>query len=334
MEGIIVNEHNLEVLSQYDIVVEKTARGRGTYLVWTDKGVYQLFEYSGTDARLEFEWELLSYIMEAGFKNVDYIFKTKEGELYCRDFFGTKYILKKAFSGKECDLKKDFDIYMAVETLARLHLLTKNIENEEIRKYGNSSNSLVEQYGKHNVEMSRVRKYIRNKNRRTRFEYDILTGFDEYYGYATDAYLALKESKYSSLREKSLTDFSICHGTYNYHNVLMLDRDVAVVNFNHANVNLQLEDVYFFLRKIMEKHDWNVKLGNQMINKYSGIKPISDDEWDVLKILLMYPEKYWKVLNQYNNARKSWIPDKNASKLLAVYGKQQLKMDFVKKIWT
>ena len=329
-----MNEHNLEVLSQYDIVVEKTARGRGTYLVWTDKGVYQLFEYSGTDARLEFEWELLSYIMEAGFKNVDYIFKTKEGELYCRDFFGTKYILKKAFSGKECDLKKDFDIYMAVETLARLHLLTKNIENEEIRKYGNSSNSLVEQYGKHNVEMSRVRKYIRNKNRRTRFEYDILTGFDEYYGYATDAYLALKESKYSSLREKSLTDFSICHGTYNYHNVLMLDRDVAVVNFNHANVNLQLEDVYFFLRKVMEKHDWNVKLGNQMINKYSGIKPISDDEWDVLKILLMYPEKYWKVLNQYNNARKSWIPDKNASKLLAVYGKQQLKMDFVKKIWT
>ena len=334
MEGIIVNEHNLEVLSQYDIVVEKTARGRGTYLVWTDKGVYQLFEYSGTDARLEFEWELLSYIMEAGFKNVDYIFKTKEGELFCRDFFGTKYILKKAFSGKECDLKKDFDIYMAVETLARLHLLTKNIENEEIRKYGNSSNSLVEQYGKHNVEMSRVRKYIRNKNRRTRFEYDILTGFDEYYGYATDAYLALKESKYSSLREKSLTDFSICHGTYNYHNVLMLDRDVAVVNFNHANVNLQLEDVYFFLRKVMEKHDWNVKLGNQIINKYSGIKPISDDEWDVLKILLMYPEKYWKVLNQYNNARKSWIPDKNASKLLAVYGKQQLKMDFVKKIWT
>ena len=242
--------------------------------------------------------------------------------------------MKKAFSGKECDLKKDFDIYMAVETLARLHLLTKNIENEEIRKYGNSSNSLVEQYGKHNVEMSRVRKYIRNKNRRTRFEYDILTGFDEYYGYATDAYLALKESKYSSLREKSLTDFSICHGTYNYHNVLMLESDVAVVNFNHANVNLQLEDVYFFLRKIMEKHDWNVKLGNQMINKYSGIKPISDDEWDVLKILLMYPEKYWKVLNQYNNARKSWIPDKNASKLLAVYGKQQLKMEFVKKIWT
>ena len=333
MEGTIVNEHSLEVLSQYDIVVEKTARGRGTYLVWTDKGIYQLFEYNGTEARLNFEWKLLMYIIEAGFENVDLIYKTKEDELFCRDFFGTKYILKKNFVGKECDLKKDSDIFKAVDTLANLHLLINHIEDEELKKYGNSSTSLLEQYGKHNRELNRVRRYIRNKNRRTKFEYDILGKFDEYYGYAIDAYKALEESEYIKLREKSLADCSICHGTYNYHNVLMIDKDVAVVNFNHANIDMQLEDLYFFLRKVMEKHDWNVKLGYQMINRYGAIKSISDEEWEVFKIMLMYPEKYWKVLNQYNNARKSWIPDKNASKLQAVYDKQELKMDFVKKIW-
>ena len=47
----------------------------------------------------------------------------------------------------------------------------------------------------------------------------------------------------------------------------------------------------------------------------------------------MYPEKYWKIINQYNNGKKSWIPDKNVEKLQAVYGKQHLKIDFVKKIW-
>ena len=149
-----------------------------------------------------------------------------------------------------------------------------------------------------------------------------------------DAYLALKESSYEKLRESSLADCSVCHGTYNYHNVLMLDKDVAVVNFDHANINVQIEDVYFFLRKVMEKHDWNVKLGYQIINKYGAINSISDEEWEVFKIMLLYPEKYWKVLNQYNNARKSWIPDKNAAKLQAVYEKQELKMNFVKRIWT
>ena len=334
MEGTIVNEHNLEVLSQYDIVVEKTARGRGSYLVWTDKGIYQLFEYNGTEARLDFQWRLLKYIMEAGFENVDLIYKTKEDELCCKDFYGTKYILKKSFNCKECDFKKEADIFKAVEVLARLHLMTKNIENEELRKYGSNSNSLLEQYEKHNVELSRVRKFIRNKNRRTKFEYDILRGFDEYFGYAKDAYIELSKSDYSKLRKAAINDFSVCHGTYNYHNVLMIDSGVAVVNFDHANINMQLEDVYFFLRKVMEKHDWNVKLGYQMINKYCGINPISDSEWQIFKIMLMYPEKYWKVLNQYNNSRKSWIPDNNAGKLQAVYAKQQLKIDFIKNIWT
>ena len=334
MEGTIVNEHSLDVLNQYDLVVEKTARGRGTYLAWTDKGIYQLFEYNGTEARLNFEWNLLMYIMEMGFENMDILYRTKEGGLYCRDFYGTKYIMKKYFNGKECDLKKESDILKATETLARLHLLIEHVENEELIKYGNSSTSLIEQYEKHNREMNRVRRFIRNKNRRTKLEYDILGKFDEYYGYATDAYKAIKESNYSILREKSLKEGSICHGTYNYHNVLMVDRDVAVVNFDHANINVQIEDVYFFLRKVMEKHDWNVRLGDQIINKYGSIKPISNEEWNVFKIMLMYPEKYWKVLNQYNNARKSWIPDKNACKLQAVYGKQELKMEFVKNIWT
>ena len=333
MEDTIVNEHSLEVLSQYDIVVEKTARGRGTYLVWTDKGIYQLFEYNGTEARLDFERKLLSYIIDAGFNNVDLLYKTKEDELLCRDFYGTKYILKRAFNGKECDLKKDTDILKAMDTLARLHLLTNHIDNEELRKYGSNSTSLIENYQKHNKEMNRVRKFIRNKNRRTKFEYDILEKFDEYYGYAVDAYMALCDSEYNNLRDDALRNFSICHGTYNYHNVVMLDKEVAVVNFDHANVNMQLEDVYFFVRKVMEKHDWNVKLGYQMINRYSAIKPISDVEWQVFKVMLMYPEKYWKVLNQYNNARKSWIPDKNACKLQAVYDKQKLKMEFVKRIW-
>ena len=333
MEGTTVNEHSLEVLGQFDIVVDKTARGRGSYLVWSDKGLFQLFEYCGTEARLEFESRLLMYIGKAGFENVDTIYKTKEDMLFCKDYAGVKYILKRCFSGKECDIKKHSDIIKAVETLARLHLLLDNIDDEELREYECNSVSLMEQYKKHNREMQRVRTYIRNKNRRTKFEYNILTGFEEYYSYAVDAYSALEDSDYDVLREQAIKDFHICHGSYNYHNVLLVDNGVAVVNFNHANVNLQLEDLYFFVRKVMEKHDWDVRLGSQIIDKYSSIKPISESEWQVLKIFLMYPEKYWKILNQYNNSRKSWIPDKNVEKLQAVYDKQQKKMEFVKNIW-
>ena len=96
---------------------------------------------------------------------------------------------------------------------------------------------------------------------------------------------------------------------------------------------MQLEDLYFFFRKLMEKHDWDVKLGSEIIDKYSAVRPINEKEWEILKVMLMYPEKYWKILNRYSNSRKSWIPDKNESKLQAVYEKQQMKMNFIKEIW-
>lgn len=333
MEGKAVNEHSLEVLNQYEISVEKTARGRGTYLIWSDKNMYQLFEYNGTDARLGFLRRLLTYIFEAGFENVDILYGTKEGELYSKDYAGNKYILKKYFGGRECDIKKNSDIISAVETLAKIHNLTSNIKDEELRGYDIVSPSLIEQYGKHNREIKRVRTFIRNKNRRTKFEYDILDKFDEYYDYAAFAYNSLIESDYLDIKKQATDDLSICHGAYNHHNVVMCDESVAVINFDHANINMQLEDLYFFFRKLMEKHDWDVKLGSEIIDKYSAVRPINEKEWEILKVMLMYPEKYWKILNRYSNSRKSWIPDKNESKLQAVYEKQQMKMNFIKEIW-
>ena len=100
-----MNERSLEVLSQYDIIVEKTARGRGAYLVWTDKGFYELFEYSGTEGRLKYESELLNYIRETGFDRVDIIEKTNEGKLYSEDEMGVKYVLKRWYEGRECVVK-------------------------------------------------------------------------------------------------------------------------------------------------------------------------------------------------------------------------------------
>ena len=60
---------------------------------------------------------------------------------------------------------------------------------------------------------------------------------------------------------------------------------------------------------------------------------MSQEENRILKIMLMYPEKFWKVVNQYYNSNKSWIPDKNVEKLRAVYEGQLKKEEFIKKMW-
>ena len=104
------------------------------------------------------------------------------------------------------------------------------------------------------------------------------------------------------------------HGEYNYHNILMVQGDynykkepyrIATTNFEKFKRDVQVEDLYYFLRKVMEKHGWKERLGDNMINAYSAIRPITDAELEYLKIRLIYPEKFWKIANSYYHSNKA-----------------------------
>ena len=44
-----------------------------------------------------------------------------------------------------------------------------------------------------------------------------------------------------------------------------------MIEFNRMHLGMQMEDLYHFMRKVMEKHDWNLKLGSSMLEAYSRI---------------------------------------------------------------
>ena len=44
------------------------------------------------------------------------------------------------------------------------------------------------------------------------------------------------------------------------------------------------------------------------------------------------PEKFWKIINQYINSNKSWIPDKNVDKLRKVIEQNERRRELIDKI--
>ena len=107
--------------------------------------------------------------------------------------------------------------------------------------------------------------------------------------------------------------YHVCHGELNQHHILMGRTYVAVTEFNKMHLGLQTEDLYYFMRKVMEKHDWDRRLGLSMLEAYERVLPLSDTDRACLYCLFLYPEKYWKQINFYYNANKAWIPEKNAT---------------------
>ena len=95
-------------------------------------------------------------------------------------------------------------------------------------------------------------------------------------------------------------------------------------------MGIQLMDLYYFMRKVLEKHNWDVELGSILLEDYNRILPISKDEMKVLHAMFLYPEKYWKQMNFYYNTNKVWIPDKNLEKLKKAAEQKSIRAAFLK----
>ena len=321
-----MNEKSLEVLKQYDFEVNRVLRGRGGMILNTDRGVKLFLECVKSDKYYERENDITRRVADSGFLWVDTYVQNTSGEILTPDEDGRRFYVKDWYEGKECDTKSQEDILKSVRTLARLHILMKMEPVEEYRE-----RSLREEYLRHNQELRKIRKFIRNKGASNVFEKNYLASVEQFLERAQYAVKLLDETDYDDLRERAWREGQVCHGEYNQHNILMLKNDhfgTAVTNFGHWSFDIQIADLYRFMRKILEKYNWNLELAGEMLREYHKIRPISAEEWKNLRVRFTYPEKYWKLANYYYSHKKVWISEKNVEKLQNLIRQREIWENF------
>lgn len=326
-----MKDYSLNVLEQYDIEVNSTRKVRGAVLCDTDVGALLLTEAAVSDHKLPVLEMLLTKISGCGYERVDSIFINKEGELVTEAEDGTRYVLKCWFSGRECDVKREQEVLEAVRNLARLHRMMK-LPGEESGEF--PGNNLQEEFRRHNRELRKVRTFIRNRTAKGTFEQVVLEHFEAMYLWAEQAEKKLLSSAYERLTQTSREEGTIIHGDYNYHNVWMTPKGIATTNFEHFANDIQASDLYYFMRKVLEKHEWNTELGRAMLRVYQEIMPLSEEERDYLAIRFSYPEKFWKLINSYYHSNKAWIPEKDVEKLRTVIAQTERKKRFLESIFS
>lgn len=317
------------VVEQYGLTAENMYRGRGAILCETKEGLKILKEFGGAHNKLAMQRELQEHICEAGFPRTDRILLNQEGELVTADSEGTPYYVRNWFHGRECDTKSAGDIRKGALELAKLH---KVMHLPTVPEY--TRESLVMEYTRHNAELRKVRKFILKKRRKNPFEDRILACMSEFLQEGEAAVEALKNSDYEQLRAQALEAGCVCHGEYNQHNILISDGTAAVTNFGRWNFDVQVTDLYQYLRKIMEKNNWDIRLASQILDTYERERSLSAAEWRNLQIRLMYPWKFWKLVNCYAGNNKAWISGKNLEKLEQIAGQQESWKKFIKKLFS
>lgn len=316
----------------YDLEVNSARRVRGAVLYDTEQGPYLLKEVSGAESRISVLNELYKHVEEQGYGGVDRIIPDREGNLVSCLEDGERFLLKKWFQGRECEVRRASDILEASGNLAKLHsVMQKALPGEVV-----VAEPLQDTYLKHDRELKKVRKFIRKQSPKGEFEFAFLKCFDQMYQWADAAEEILRSSGYRRLYEQSVSDHCMIHGEYNYHNVLMkreTEEVEATTNFDKFKRDVQVEDLYYFLRKVMEKHGWKERLGDNVLNAYSAIKPLTEEEVEYVKLRLAYPEKFWKIASAYYHSNKAWISAKSIEKLKLSIRQTSEKKRFLEQVF-
>lgn len=323
-----------ELLAQYDVVVYRAGRIKGAWILETDQGMKQLGSCSYSEGKVRFEQRLKEYVTEQGFHTVDQFVPSREGNFLVQGPYNEMFVMRNWFSGEECDAKNREHVLQAVRVLARLHCAMHHMELSEEEKRFCRQPELPQMLEKRNKELRRVRTYIRSKKQKSFFEQKFLSQFDMQYAMAEQAGEILDAEEYREAYRTALEQGVMLHGNYTHHSIQFLAKgNQLVTGFERAENGIQIPDFYLLFRKMMEKWDWDVSLGDSMISEYDKIRRITEIEWKLLKVLLVYPEKFWKVANQYYNNRKSWIPEKNMQKLLQTMEQADRKEESIRAIF-
>ena len=322
----------------------RTSRVRGGILCETRQGCRLLKEYRGSEARMEQVQQVLSQLEDLTEVAVDRVIPNREGGWITPDSDQTPYVVKEWNGGRECDLTMEEEVLEGVAMLASLHRGLRQIEGEGFTQ----EDTLLKEYTRHNAELRRARNFVRKVRHKSELELVMMGSFAQYYEQALEAQRLLErweQGESNSLEKKSDTEAEenkpnsmegasgyLCHGEYSHHHILYDGEFAMVTDFMAMTRGVQVSDLYYFMRKAMEKRGFDLEFGERMLEAYDRQLPLTTEDRRYLYIRFLYPEKYWKQINYYFNSNKAWTPARSTQKILALQElepKRQKFLDFL-----
>lgn len=309
-----------QILGAYPQEFTGNSKGRGAILCTDSEGVYLLKEYTGSESRLEILEQVLNFLSENKILT-EKLVRTSEGEVCYKDTDGSRYYMRTYFQGRECDTKNKDEILTVIHHMAKLHELLSGYDFAEQSFFEGTGDE--NQWARHTRELKKVRNYVRAKKKKNAFEEEFVKNYAHY---MEQAERVLDLEKQTSVPEQAR---QLCHGDFNQHNLLFTKNGLAITGFERMRVDAAVSDLANFMRKILEKHSWNSGLGMDMFLAYNGQRQLEPWELQQLYMRLLYPEKFWKIVNHYYNARKTWVSGRNIEKLASLAAQEQKREEFL-----
>lgn len=265
--------------------------------------------------RINFISEVKEHLLKNGFINIDANIETRDGAAFISYNDQTLY-LTNLIQGRECNLDSREETIRSSRMLAKMHKASCGFtcsDNSAVRS------ELGRMPGCYKKRLDEIKKLKKNAQKgKMKFDNLMCQYVDYFHEIGEKALGMLDTSDYYELVEEAQKSKTISHHDYNHHNIYVHNDEMYLVNFEYCCYDLKIYDLVNLLRRKMRKCNWNIDEAALIINEYSRIESLCESELDIMKIMLMFPQKFWRVVNKYYNSRKSWSENSYVSRLQEV----------------
>jgi CotS family spore coat protein len=304
------------VLSSYpfkvlDIRNESYKEKKGVWWIKTDKGMYVLKKMSCSEETLKFLLDAVNHLIANGIL-LPRTIKTSDGREFV-NVNGTCFVLSQAVEGKNPSYSSSRELDSIVKELARFHKASRGYSPKPGCKPKFHMGLWIEDYRRQIEEINDYYKSELAKSEHDAIGKVILAEFPYFYERANAAIAGLDGPEYRSWSETALKAGSLCHQDFAAGNLLINPSgSVYVIDTDSITIDIPARDIRKLLNKVMKKSGrWDIGLTASMLKSYQSVNPLTRDQWNVVKLDLMYPHLFIGAVNKYIYKRDAeWNDEK------------------------
>jgi len=298
-----MQEAGSQAADKYGFEITSLTPFKDAYILNTPAGRKLLKKSLLSPERLLFVHGAKEHLFKNGFANTDRYLCTKDGLPYF-EVGSDIYTLTDFIEGNECNFGDRGDIMLASRILANLHKASRGYAPPQNCIPRDDLGKLPFFYQKRLEEIKKLTKVA--KKGRSKFDYMFLDCVDYFYSEGEEAISHFPDSRYGELVKAARQERGFCHHDYTHHNIVVSGSGITVVNFDFCCFELKAYDLANLLRRKMRKCNWDINEAGIIINEYRSIESLSSDEFILMKLMLQFPHKFWRIINKYYNSKRSW----------------------------
>lgn len=286
-----------DAIRSWGLRPKKVVRVRAAFRVRTPEGTFCLKEVDDSEERLRFYDSVLRYVRSQGFTMLAPYIPTLTGECFAQ-YNEKKVVLLPWLAGNEISYTSAEDIAAAAEVLARFHRAAEGYEPEPGIRVKDKLGKWPEKLSRKVADLEEYRE--KAEKGYTEFDRYFLRYADWIYRHTADAARRICHSSYDRQVEESRERLTICHGDPSKRNFIR-DRSgrMYLIDFESMKSDLPILDFWRLLRRTLARDMWDFAKVKLIIDGYNRGRTLSPGEYELLGILLTFPEKIWRIVHDY-----------------------------------